>query len=112
MYFSSDQSVLLMTKRNVASGLPSDLRECYHLLLKYPHIWFPIVLGILGVGYWAGKIHFKIEENNNNNNLLLSYQKEMNEVRKDERDRCDKLVADYKELIEKLTPNTNKNETK
>lgn len=102
-----------MAVKNVSSGLPADLKECYRLLLKYPHIWFPIVIAIGTIGFYIGQTYAKIEDKKDINNEILEFKKEMDSIRKDERDRCDQLMSDYKEMIQKITPsNIGKNEKK
>lgn len=101
-----------MTRKSLSAGLPPDHKEVYRLLLKYPLQSLSIFFTLLGAGFWVGQFYSKVESNDDKNNSNLDIQKEMQSVREDERSRCDKLVADYKELIIKLTPDNSRNEKK
>ena len=101
-----------MTRKSLSAGLPPDHKEVYRLLLKYPLQSISIFFALLGAGFWVGQFYSKIESKDDKNNSDLEVKKEMQSIRDDERNRCDKLVADYKDLIIKLTPESTDNEKK
>lgn len=106
MYFSGSQSLLLMSKNSITSGFPDDLRETYRLLLRYPIVWVTIVGGLLSIGIWLGNLQANLTKNE----ASIVAQEEMKAIRDEERERCDKIMKDYKELVDKFLPKEIKNE--
>lgn len=105
-YFSTSQSFSLMTTKSITAGFPKDLREAYRLLLRYPLIWVPIVISLIGAGAWGGNMLARLD----NNEAVLKSQEEATAIRAEERERCDKAMADYKEFVNKWIPNNGQNE--
>lgn len=93
-------------KESITSDFPNDLRETYRLLLRHPEIWVPVVLFLLGAGGYFGNIVAKLETNES----VSKTQEEFNAIRTEERKRCDEVMDNYQELVEKLTQKNSKNE--
>jgi len=108
MYFSGSQIFYLMSNKSITTGFPKDLREAYRLLLRYPLIWTPIAFALISAGAWGNSIISNLQKNDS---VILS-QEEARNIRNDERERCDQIMKEYKEMVDKFTPKSVSDEKK
>lgn len=108
MYFSRSQIFFFMSNKSITTGFPKDLREAYRLLLRYPLIWTPIVIALISAGAWGNNIISNLQKNDS---IILS-QEEAKNIRNDERERCDQIMKEYKEMVDKFTPKSDRDEKK